>query len=124
MNSKNNDHCLPCYNFVMCGTCPYFKRCKYVHDLRIKISNNKKYKYSGYLKNKIKNDKHDVWHWPPDTSNNSQYYNIKPYTTNKKTSQLWYNFIDTLYYDNNNIQRSQCADIMYPRLPVFANMSH
>jgi len=112
MPKINSHKCLPCKTYIMCGHCPYYNRCRYIHDPRIKYSsihgyrlNNKKY---------IDEDE-DLWFWP--YSYTYPYYNID----NKNTAiySLWNNLIDvcenqpTYRYEKINKYTNRA------RLPIF-----
>ena len=137
--NQNKNNCLPCKIFIMCGTCPYSKRCKYIHDPRLKYKYTQniqiKYKKKSTLikKNKIS----DIFYWPYDTVSNItvkningiKYYNIKKplensYSKHIELYSIWNNFIDIC--DNKvNHTRDHKINIYTnkSRLPIFLNIS-
>jgi len=117
-NNQNVSNCLPCHTFVMCGTCPYLERCKYIHDPRIKY--NKTHIFIKKRNNPTNYS--DIWFWPYDTSNDIsgiKYYNI-PKTSKEYDDiyTIWNNFIDVCNDKNYNLDKTNKI-----RLPVFKKIS-
>jgi len=113
----------------MCGVCPYYNRCTYIHDPRIKNINYNIIRYSK-KKSKKKYKKQyydDIWLWPYDISNSINY--IKYYNISKALAynyfdyailySIWYNFIDICNNKYNYINKYTNKS----RLPVFINIT-
>ena len=128
--------CLPCKTYIMCGTCPYSDKCKYIHDFRIKNIDDKTIRYYNKKKN-INNHNYnhnlviDALFWPYDTSNNGKYYDIsKSLIDNNKEYiriySIWNNFIDVCKNKNYYSEKIDDKVNKYtnkPRLPVFIKLS-
>jgi hypothetical protein len=112
----------------MCGVCPYYNRCMYIHDPRIK---NKNYNIMRYSKKKYRKPRYyiynDIWLWPFDISNSIngiKYYNISKALANYYFEyailySIWYNFIDICNNKYNYINKYTNKS----RLPVFINIT-
>ena len=118
MNKPQTPKYLPCKTFVMCGSCPYYERCRYIHDIRIENNNYKTLK----LKNEKKNLYRNIysWFWPYDYSslyNNYKYYNINNIDNFEEFTlySIWYNFIDYLNHNHNHNNNRK-------RLPIFIHL--
>ena len=110
----SNNKCLPCKTYIMCGNCPYYGRCKYIHDPRIKSVSVQREK--PHMKNNIDDDE-DIWFWP--YTNDYPYYNI--YNSNTAIYSLWYNLIDVCNNDNEKQKINKYTN--RPRLPIFTKLS-
>lgn len=127
MSYNTNIKCLPCKTQIMCGTCPYFYRCQYIHDPRLTIQNlqiiNRKKNNGEY------NEIHDAWYWPK-MNNSSHYYNIQSpniyqdiFMEDISLYSIWNHFIFFLggYQTNNYISYNMHTG--RKRLPVFIYLS-
>ncbi len=145
--NKNIRNCLPCQNFIMCGSCPYVKRCRYIHDPRIQdplihnlqkqdtITQNLPSKYKKNSRTFIKKNHNlvDALYWPYDiiiNRNNIKCYTIKKPSINsdKKHIELysiWNNFIDVCYTKNDSNEKINTINkyTNKSRLRIFLNMS-
>lgn len=101
-NYQDTINCLPCNTFIMCDACPYYNRCKYIHDPRIQNINYNIIQNYKKTKNNDINCK-DIFFWPYNTSNKIngiKYYNISKLFINRYNIKfnvlysIWYNFID------------------------------
>lgn len=77
---------LPCKTHIMCGNCPYWNRCQYIHDNRVFRATTRnqlcrKKNIDEYLSN-------DSWFWPK--MNSSEYYNVEYYNIPQLHNNITY----------------------------------
>ena len=70
---KQNDRyrSFPCFNFLISGGCPYFERCTYIHDHRLKLE-----RQVIRTKKNHQADSRDIFFWPDVEVDATGCYNI------------------------------------------------
>ena len=123
---QNNKKSLPCKTHIMCGFCPFYERCHYIHDIRVESNNNDIF----HLRKKNEEETvFDIWKWPEMEKNGNPNYYImsKPNDNcimiNDSLYSIWNHFVINMMNYHTNPYDTYNLFINKIRLPIFIKLS-